>query len=192
MATKEKFKRKQSTKAIKICFIGDNDEIEIKNRNKIINNYLQFINYPIDQKGNKTVKREFNNTIEELEIHDICEKNETLINESYCVIIVFDMNNYKAFDNVIDCWLIWLRDQCHYNKKIGIIGNYANDLDSIHYRITNDEIYDLIGSSETSSIFIRVGELSDEEKGKKIDELITNILFINKPKDIKEGGCIVY
>lgn len=191
MASKDQIQKKKSKTKKKVCFIGDKDKVEKANRKQLINSYLQYIGISNQRGSYKMFSREYNDLTIDIDIHDLSEKNESIINESECVIIVFDMNNSIAFNNLLDEWLIWLRDTCKYNKKIGIIGNYSNNPDSIHYRITNEEVYDLIISSETSPIFIHVGLLSEEEKGKAIDQLINNIFSFNMPKVIEEGGCIL-
>lgn len=50
---------------------------------------------------------------------------------SLCVIIIFDMT--KAFDILLDKWLIWLRDSCKYEGKVIILGyiDSANDCNKV-------------------------------------------------------------
>jgi len=42
------------------------------------------------------------------------DKINSAINESHCVLIIFDMGSRKSFENLLEEWLVFLRDTCNY------------------------------------------------------------------------------
>ena len=62
-------------------------------------------------------------------INRFSEKSEKIINtinESQCVVILFDMASRKSFEKLLDDWLIFLRDSCHYKGQVFIFGKHCD------------------------------------------------------------------
>ena len=107
-------------------------------------------------------------------INRFSEKSEKIINtinESQCVVILFDMASRKSFENLLDDWLIFLRDSCHYKGQVFIFGKHCDKNEPL---MTDEiEIKEMIKISEVESTFYNIGNNEIEENNEIIDQLIS-------------------
>lgn len=159
-------------KKIKIAFIGDKGI----GKSTFINNYVKSCNEQTqDKQGNIIITKEFKDRKFKIiisEFNEVADKVQA-ISDTQCVCIMFDMEDRNSFDNVLDVWLLWLRDTCLYQRPIIILGNYKNKEDDL--LVDKNEIDAMIEVSSSKAKFIQIGGLRDEDKVKTIDELITQI-----------------
>ena len=100
------------------------------------------------------------------------------------------MTSRKAFEDVLDKWITYLR-QINYNNAIILFGtkNY-NDNDALP--MTNkDEVESLLQKATKNGIFHYIGEKTTEEKNELIGKLIEETYSqTNNNKNNKD--CIIF
>ena len=126
-------------------------------------------------------------------INRFSEKSEKIINtinESQCVVILFDMGSRKSFEKLLDDWLIFLRDSCHYKGQVFIFGKHCNKNDPL---MTDEmEIKEMIRISEVDCSFFNIGNNDIEENNKIIDQLITKAIEYAKTNNSNKKDCEVF
>ena len=122
----------KKTVNLKLIILGDKGI----GKTTLIKDYLQLQNSNKDNKDKKDKEKErekyvFSQEIDstqlKITIYEFSEKSEKLtkdINDCHCVLIIFDMSNRKSFENLLDNWLLYLRDICHYKGLVFIFGNH--------------------------------------------------------------------
>jgi hypothetical protein len=100
---------------------------------------------------------------------------------------MFDLNNRNSFDNLNDCWLNFLKNDCYYSNDVYILGNY---LDKSSAPITStEEINEMVKFSEIpKSNYIEVGNKTINELNILIDELVFHT-YKDELKNAKEEDC---
>jgi hypothetical protein len=94
------------------------------------------------------------------------------------------MNDRDSFDNLFNKWIIFLRENIHYDRLIIILGNYYNINLKNKFLITDeDEMKKLSEISEVKFIFYEIGNKTKDEK----IELIDNLIKEAEEYEIKEG-----
>ena len=126
-----------------------------------------------------------------IQIKSFSEKTDKInnaINESHCVLILFDMGSRKSFENLLEEWLIFLRDTCNYKGVVFIFGKH---LDKNKLLKTDEkEINQMIKISEVDCSFFNIADKSVEDINKIIDELIVNSVE-NAKNNISKKDCII-
>ena len=121
------------------------------------------------------------------------EKSEKIINsinESQCVLILFDMGSRKSFEKLLDDWLIFLRDSCHYKGLVFIFGKHYNKSDPL---MTDEaEINEMIKVSEVDSSFFNIGNNDIEQNSQIIDRLISNAFENAKTNSSNKKDCNIF
>lgn len=198
MSKKNKESSKNSRETvIKICIFSDYEE---KNKN-FISNY---------SKGrdttNKTDTIEINKPLlgrpYRIIFHTTTNADERLVSyvqENTCVFILFDMSDRSSFDNLLDKWLIWLRDACKYEGKIVIFGEFekSNNENEFFLSTSDDEVDEVIKCAELKqTLFLRIGDMSFEDRIAKIDDVIATAMppCVDEPQKNQGGSfdkCII-
>ena len=103
------------------------------------------------------------------------DKINSAINESHCVLILFDMGSRKSFENLLEEWLIFLRDTCNYKGVVFIFGKH---LDKNKLLKTDEkEINQMIKISEVDCSFFNIADKSVEDIRKAIDDFNPDIVY---------------
>ena len=175
-------------KIFKICVLGDNKV----GKSFFINSYLTSVNQKniklFNDKNKIEITKQFKNQNYVIKITEFSSKEEKNIkeklDESNCVFIIFNMNDRDSFDNLFNKWIIFLRENIHYDRLIIILGNYYNINLKNKFLITDeDEMKKLSEISEVKFIFYEIGNKTKEEK----IELIDNLIKEAEEYEIKEG-----
>ena len=166
-------------------------------KNSLIKDYINS-SKSIQQKKEKEGKISFIKELDsnqqfKITITKYSEKSEKIINsinESQCVLILFDMGSRKSFEKLLDDWLIFLRDSCHYKGLVFIFGKHYNKSDPL---MTDDaEINEMIKVSEVESSFFNIGNNDIEENNQIIDRLISNAVENAKTNSSNKKDCNIY
>ena len=126
-------------------------------------------------------------------INEYSEKSEKIIsniNESHCIFILFDMSSRKSFEKLLDDWLIFLRDSCHYKGLIFIFGKHYNKNEPL--MTDESEINEMIKVSEVECSFHNIGNNEIDENNKIIDKLISNAVENAKNNNSNKKDCIIF
>ena len=159
----------------------------------LIDEYLLKSGIKATKKDNKVTFIKILPSKEELKIqikifHEKTDKIINTINESHCVLILFDMGSRKSFENLLEEWLIFLRDICYYKGLVFIFGKH---LDKNKLLKTDEkEINEMIKISEVDCSFYNIADKSVEDINKIIDELIVNSVE-NAKNNISKKDCII-
>jgi hypothetical protein len=141
-----------------------------------------------NDKNKIEITKQFKNQNYVIKITEFSSKEEKNIkeklDESNCVFIIFNMNDRDSFDNLFNKWIIFLRENIHYDRLIIILGNYYNINLKNKFLITDeDEMKKLSEISEVKFIFYEIGNKTKDEK----IELIDNLIKEAEEYEIKEG-----
>ena len=126
-------------------------------------------------------------------INKYSEKSEKIINtinESQCVFILFDMANRKSFEKLLDDWLIFLRDSCHYKGLVFIFGKHYDKKEPL--MTDEEEIKEMIKVSEVECSFYNIGNNEIEENNKIIDQLISHAVENAKTNNANKKDCVIF
>lgn len=124
----------------------------------------------------------------------IDDKIITMIRNSNAVFILFDMSDRSSFDNILDKWLIWIRDSCGCKENIFLFGDYKQcekNKGNLFLVTSEDEIQEVIDCAEINGNFCKIGGVDDNIKRQKIDDqIIIAAKTIGKKQEIPEdeGG----
>ena len=124
------------------------------------------------------------------EFSDIPDKKSKDIASHQCIIIMFDMTSRRAFEDVLDKWIKFLRE-IKYNNSIILFGtvNY-NDKNALP--MTDEkEINSLIEVTGIKGSFHDIGSKNSKEKNSLIDNLIESS-YEEAKNNIKEKDCIIF
>ena len=126
-------------------------------------------------------------------INRFSEKSEKIIstiNDSQCVFILFDMASRKSFEKLLDDWLIFLRDSCHYKGQVFIFGKHCDKKEPL---MTDEiEIKEMIKISEVESTFYNIGNNDIEENNEIIDQLISKAVENAKTNSSNKKDCEIF
>ena len=133
-------------------------------------------------------------SLEELKIQiksfsEKTDKINSAINESHCVLILFDMGSRKSFENLLEEWLIFLRDTCNYKGLIFIFGKHLDENKLL--KTDEKEINEMIKMSEVECSFSNIADKSVEDINKIIDELIVNSVE-NAKNNLNKKDCNIF
>lgn len=198
--TSKKGKNTGSSK-IKLFLLGDEEQ---SNKNLIKIYHGKGVD-PIE----KSDCIEFKKKVEEEEysimfyhLNENDEKMIPIIQESNCCFILFDMAERISFDNLLDKWLIWLRDSCKYEGGIFIFGDYQTEDNNqeIFLATSDDEVQEVINCAELKATFQKIGNLDENQRRQSIDEALKKL--VQSPVEAKnandnQGGsmknnCIIF
>ena len=162
----------KNEKSLKISILGDDEGDNEKLREKYIKD-----NNPTNKGEGKgiMITKLIQNIQYKLTFLEFSEKDKDdriipSIQDSQALFIQFDLRDRESFTNLIDNWIIWLRDYCKYEGFIVILGNYKKIDDSD--TITEEEIDTMIRVSDVTAKYVKIAEMSDEELKEKFDELM--------------------
>ena len=189
----------KNEKSLKISILGDDEGDNEKLREKYIKD-----NNPTNKGEGKgiMITKLIQNIQYKLTFFEFSEKDKDdriipSIQDSQALFIQFDLRDRESFTNLIDNWIIWLRDYCKYEGLIVILGNYKNNGSSD--TITEDEIDNMIRVSDVTVKYVKIAEMSDEELKEKFDELMKDADehdMRREKNDDQRGGslkkCIVF
>ena len=189
----------KNEKSLKISILGDDEGDNEKLREKYIKD-----NNPTNKGEGKgiMITKLIQNIQYKLTFLEFSEKDKDdriipSIQDSQALFIQFDLRDRESFTNLIDNWIIWLRDYCKYEGFIVILGNYKKIDDSD--TITEEEIDTMIRVSDVTAKYVKIAEMSDEELKEKFDELMKDADehdMRREKNDDKRGGslkkCIVF
>ena len=116
-------------------------------------------------------------------------KINSAINESHCVLILFDMGSRKSFENLLEEWLIFLREGCHYKGLVFIFGKHQDENQLL--KTDEKEINEMIKVSEVECSFFNIADKSNEDINKIIDELIVNSVE-NAKNNQNKKDCFIF
>ena len=133
-------------------------------------------------------------SLEELKIQiktfsEKTDKINNAINESHCVLILFDMGSRKSFENLLEEWLIFLRDTCNYKGLVFIFGKHLDENKLL--KTDEKEINEMIKISEVECSFFNIADKSVENINKIIDELIVNSIE-NAKNNLNKKDCNIF
>lgn len=99
------------------------------------------------------------------------DKIKKNIENIFCIFIIFDLTNRTSFNNLLEKWIIGIRDSTDYRRNIYILGNIVNHNEVL---ITDEEeINDLIEISEIKNTkYINIEQLSNKKVVTSIDKMI--------------------
>lgn len=189
----------KNEKSLKISILGDDEGDNEKLREKYIKD-----NNPTNKGEGKgiMITKLIQNIQYKLTFLEFSEKDKDdriipSIQDSQALFIQFDLRDRESFTNLIDNWIIWLRDYCKYEGFIVILGNYKKIDDSD--TITEEEIDTMIRVSDVTAKYVKIAEMSDEELKEKFDELMKDADehdMRREKNDDQRGGslkkCIVF
>jgi GTPase SAR1 family protein len=179
---------KKEKKSFRICILGDNKV----GKSFFINCYLTSVNQKhiklFNDKNKIEISKEINNKIYNIKITEFSKTEDKNIkeklDESNCVFIIFNMAERDSFDNLVNKWLIFLRENIHYDRLIILLGNYYNLNSYNKFLITDeDELKKLSEIIEVNFIFYEIGNKTKDEK----IELIENLIKEAEEYEKKEG-----
>ena len=189
----------KKTVNLKLIILGDKGI----GKTTLINNYLQLPNSNKDNKDNKDKKdkerekyvflQEIDSAQLKITIYEFSEKNEKLtkdINDCHCVLIIFDMANRKSFENLLDNWLLYLRDICHYKGLVFIFGNHVSKSQPL--MTDEDEIKEMIKVSEVECQFYNIGKNETFENNQIINKLIGDAFELSKNSNLNKKDCVIF
>ena len=100
------------------------------------------------------------------------------------------MSSRKSFEKLLDDWLIFLRDSCHYKGLIFIFGKHYNKNEPL--MTDESEINEMIKVSEVECSFHNIGNNEIDENNKIIDKLISNAVENAKNNNSNKKDCIIF
>ena len=185
----------KKTVNLKLIILGDKEI----GKTKLIRDYIQTLNSNNLNKDKKekeykyTFSKELDSTQLKITIYEFSERNEkviNVINDCHCVLILFDMTNRKSFENLLDNWLLFLRDTCHFKGLVFAFGKHF--LDSSTLMTDEDEIKEMIKISEVKCHFYNIGENKTEQNNEIINKLIEDAFEISKNSNSSKKDCILF
>ena len=124
------------------------------------------------------------------EFSDIPDKRTKDIASHQCIIIMFDMTCRKAFEDVLDKWVKFLRD-IKYNNTIILFGTRNFKKQNALPMTDEREINDLISVAGIKGNFYDIGNKSKEEKNALIDNLIETS-YEDAKNNMNKKDCIIF
>ena len=124
------------------------------------------------------------------EFSEIPDKKLKDIAAHQCIIIMFDMTSRRAFEDVLDKWIKFLRE-IKYNNSIILFGtvNY-NDKNALP--MTDEkEINSLIEVTGIKGSFHDIGSKNSKEKNSLIDNLIESS-YEEAKNNVNKKDCIIF
>ena len=124
------------------------------------------------------------------EFSDIPDKKLKDIAAHQCIIIMFDMTSRKAFEDVLDKWIKFLRE-IKYNNSIILFGT-INYNDKNAFPMTDEaEIKELIEVVGIKGSFHDIGNNNSKEKNALIDNLIETS-YEEAKNNVNKKDCIIF
>ena len=188
----------KKTVNLKLIILGDKGI----GKTTLIKDYLQLQNSNKDNKDKKDKEKdrekyvfsqEIDSTQLKITIYEFSEKSEKLtkdINDCHCVLIIFDMSNRKSFENLLDNWLLYLRDICHYKGLVFIFGNHGEKAKPL--MTDEDEIKEMIKVSEVECQFYNIGKNETFENNEIINKLIGDAFVLSKNSNLNKKDCVIF
>ncbi len=112
------------------------------------------------------------------------------IDKIHCVIIVFDMTNREAFEDILNKWVKFLRDK-NYKGHIILLGTNNSDNKNDLPMTDAEEATYLIEVAELNAEFYDIRDKGDKEISKLIDDLIV-AAYNNYKNNMNNKNCIIY
>lgn len=163
---------KMPSQQLKIAFLGDTST----GKSTFIENYKSTCNITTKKKDTfQTLTKTLNNKNYILIVYEYNtltkDKISNNVSDTCCVFIFFDMTERDSFQNILNRWIIWLRDTVKYKGVIFLMGNIIN---KAKIRITDEkEINELIAISGINAQYIEISDMTDDKKIELLDKLIT-------------------
>ena len=185
----------KKTVNLKLIILGDKGI----GKTTLIKDYIQSLSSNNQNKDKKekeykyTFSKELDSTQLKITIYEFSERSEKAtkdINDCHCVLILFDMANRKSFENLLDNWLIYLRDICHYKRLVFIFGNHF--LRSNSLMTDEDEIKEIIKVSEVKCEFHNIGKNEFFENNDIINKLIENVFELTKNNILNKKDFVIF
>ena len=185
----------KKTVNLKLIILGDKGI----GKTTLIKEYLQLPNSNKDKKDKEkerekyTFSQEIDSTQLKITIYEFSERNEKItkdINDCHCVLILFDMSNRKSFENLLDIWLLYLRDICHYKGLVFIFGNHGEKAKPL--MTDEDEIKEMIKVSEVKCQFYNIGKNETFENNEIINKLIGDAFELSKNSNLNKKDCVIF
>ena len=174
---------------LKLIVLGDKGI----GKTTLIQNYIPSI-YSYKEIENKyTFIKEIDSVPIRITIYEFSERNENVINKiknCYCILILFDMANRTSFENLLDNWLLFLRDTCHFKGLVIVFGKHY--LHSNPLKTGEDEIKEMIRVSEVKCQFYNIGKNKIEQSNEIINNLIEDAFEMPKKSQTKKSIHFFY
>ncbi len=179
-------------KTLDISIFG---EINI-GKSKLIKDYIAAKNFKeIKDKGGyisfiKTFKDGASMKLCLYEYSDIPDRKIKEIANHQCIIIMFDMTSRKAFEDVLDKWVKFLREIKYINTII-LFGTKNLKNEKALAKTDAEEINELIEVAEIKGTFYDIGNKTTEQKNELIDNLIETSYEESK-NSVNKKDCIIF
>ena len=165
-------------------------------KSKLINDYIKGKNFSDvkDKGGYISFTKPFSDgnsmKLNLFEYSEIPEKKIKDIATHQCIIIMFDMTVRKAFEDVLDKWIKFLRE-IKYNNTIILFGtNNLKDPKALPMT-DEEEIKELIEVAEIKGSFHDIGKYNTKEKIEVIDNLIETS-YEDAKNNMNKKDCLIY
>ena len=186
-------------KIIRLCFLSDRLEIG----DDFVKNIFEESVLLTDEKtGYQILEKKVDDENYKFQIGKFAEQGEKVeefISSNAVVFIFLEMTERESFENLVDKWLIWLRDICNFQDMVIIFGEYDISRESKSFMVDKEEINSMIEMSKMRAKFIEIGGLDKEEVIKIVDNVIKEAVEMyknNKKLDEFEGGstrkCVIF
>ena len=124
------------------------------------------------------------------EFSDIPDKKLKDIAANQCIIIMFDMTSRKAFEDVLDKWIKFLRE-IKYNNSIILFGTINYNNKNALPMTDENEIKELIEVVGIKGSFHDIGNNNSKEKNALIDNLIETS-YEEAKNNVNKKDCIIF
>ena len=124
------------------------------------------------------------------EYSDIPDKKIKDIASHQCIIIMFDMTSRKAFEDVLDKWVKFLRE-IKYSNSIILFGTINYNNPKALPMTDEEEIKELIEVAEIKGIFHDIGNKDSKAKNELIDNLIETS-YEEAKNNMKNKDCMIF
>ena len=143
------------------------------------------------KEGISIVKKFSDDKSVKLNIYEYYETKKVKdIDKIHCVIIVFDMTNREAFEDILNKWVKFLRDK-NYKGHIILLGTNNSDNKNDLPMTDAEEATYLIEVAELNAEFYDIRDTGDKEISKLIDDLIVTA-YNNYKNNMNNKNCIIY
>ena len=123
------------------------------------------------------------------EFSDVPNKTKDLASHQ-CIIIMFDMTNRKAFEDVLDKWVKFLRDIKYGNTIILFGTKNLNDKEALPMT-DEEEIKELIEVAEIKGTFHDIGNKDSKDISSLIDNLIESS-YEEAKNNMNKKDCLIF
>ena len=97
------------------------------------------------------------------------KRNNSILSESFCVILMFDMSQRNNFVSLLE-WIIYIVDTVKFEGYVYVLGNYPENKKFLC--TTQDEVKTFLKLKTQKADFYEIGNKNKEQKLNLIDSLI--------------------